>query len=61
MHPDWNQVRQARGDDIKGTRTGRLSGSKPNFQNMPNEYDVPIQKGFPELPIRRQYHIPDDG
>lgn len=61
MHPDWNQVRQSRGGDVNGTRTGRLSGSKPNFQNMPNEYDIAIPKGLPELPIMRQYLIPDDG
>jgi len=61
LHPDWNQVRQARGDDIKGTRTGRLSCGKPNFQNMPNEYEVAIPKGFPALPIMRQYLIPDKG
>ena len=61
MHPDWNQVRQARGDDIRGTRTGRLSGSRPNFQNMPNEYSVAIPKGFPELPIMRKYLLADKG
>lgn len=61
MHPDWNQVRQARGNDIKGTRTGRLSCGKPNFQNMPNEYEVEVPKGFPDLPIMRQYIIPDKG
>lgn len=61
MHPDWNQVRQARGNDVKGTRTGRLSCGKPNFQNMPNEYDLVIPRGLPELPIMRQYLIPDDG
>lgn len=61
LHPDWNQVRQARGKDIKGTRTGRLSGSKPGFMNVPNEYDVPVPKGLPNLPIMRRYLLPDKG
>lgn len=61
MHPDWNQVRQARGGDTKGTRTGRLSGVKPSFMNMPNEYEIEIPRGLPELPIMRQYLLPDDG
>ena len=61
LHPDWNQVRQARGDEIKGTRTGRLSCGKPNFQNMPNEYTLEIPQGFPALPIMRQYILPDIG
>jgi len=61
LHPDWNQVRQARGDEVKGTRTGRLSCGKPNFQNMPNEYTIDIPTGYPELPIMRQYILPDKG
>jgi len=61
LHPDWNQVRQARGDEVKGTRTGRLSCGKPNFQNMPNEYNIDIPKGYPPLPIMRQYILPDEG
>jgi DNA polymerase-1 len=61
LHPDWNQVRQARGKDTKGTRTGRLSGSRPGFMNVPNEYDIPIPKGLPPLPIMRKYLLPDFG
>ena len=61
LHPDWNQVRQARGDEIKGTRTGRLSCGKPNFQNMPNEYSILIPKGYPELPMMRKYLLADEG
>ena len=63
LHPEWNQVRQSRGggSDIKGTRTGRLSGSRPNFQNVPNEYELPIPKGFNPLPLMRQYMLADRG
>jgi DNA polymerase-1 len=62
LHPEWNQVRQERGsNDIKGTRTGRLSCSKPNFQNPPNEYEIEIPKGLPDLPLMRQYLLPDKG
>ncbi len=63
LHPEWNQVRQMRGDskDTKGTKTGRLSCSAPNFQNMPNEYEIVIPKGFPPLPLMRQYMLADEG
>jgi DNA polymerase I-like protein with 3'-5' exonuclease and polymerase domains len=61
LHPEWNQVRQARGTDTKGTRTGRLSGMKPSFMNMPNEYDIVVPEGLLELPIMRQYLLPDEG
>lgn len=63
LHPEWNQVRQSRGetDHSKGTRTGRVSCTKPNFTNVPNEYSVKIPKGLPPLPIMRQYLVPDKG
>lgn len=63
LHPEWNQVRQMRDgtDKTKGARTGRLSGSKPNFQNMPNEYEIVIPEGLPPLPLMRQYMLPDKG
>jgi DNA polymerase-1 len=56
-------VRQAHGeqDKTKGTRTGRLSGSKPNFQNVANEYTVVIPKGYPVMPLMRSYLLPDKG
>ena len=38
----WNQVKNPKGDDTVGTRTGRLS-STPNFQNIPKEF-LPIFK-----------------
>lgn len=62
LHPEWNQVRQNRGGDSKGTRTGRLSCMKPNFQNMPNEYSDKLRiDGLPELPIMRKYLLADEG
>ena len=64
LHPEWNQVRQSRENnkDSKGTRTGRLSSTRPNFQNPPNEYEkIVIPKGLPDLPLMRQYVLPDKG
>jgi DNA polymerase-1 len=65
LHPEWNQVRQSYHNDeslkLKGTKTGRLSCSKPNFQNMPNEYTITIPKGYPALPLMRQYILADKG
>jgi DNA polymerase I len=62
LHPEWNQVRQYSTDrKSKGTRTGRLSCSKPNFQNPPNEYEIEIPEGYPVLPLMRRYLIPDMG
>jgi len=63
LHPEWNQVRQARENtsDSKGTRTGRLSCTNPNFQNPPNEYDILPPGGYPSLPLMRQYLLPDKG
>lgn len=57
LHPSWNQVR---GADY-GTRTGRLSSNGPNFQNVPNEFDVVPPDGFPALPQLRQYLLPEPG
>ena len=62
MHPEWHSVRQARDDkNTQGTRTGRLSCSRPNFQNPPNEYDVVPPTGLPALPIMRKYILPEEG
>jgi DNA polymerase I-like protein with 3'-5' exonuclease and polymerase domains len=60
LHTQWNQVRADRGSDIKGARTGRLSSSGPNFQNVPNEQPVHVPK-WPELPLMRQYLLPEEG
>ncbi len=57
LHPQFNQVK---GDEY-GTRTGRLSSSNPNFQNIPNEFPDEPPEGFPPLPFMRQYVLPDEG
>lgn len=58
LHPNWNSTR---GDREGGTRTGRLSSSSPNFQNIPNPQDVPAPPGLPELPRMRDYILPEEG
>jgi len=67
VHPSWNQVR-TRGDggDV-GTRTGRMSSSGPNFQNVPTEFKdslgkpLPVPEGLPHFPLMRRYCLPDIG
>jgi DNA polymerase I-like protein with 3'-5' exonuclease and polymerase domains len=56
-HPAWNQVR---GADY-GTRTGRLSSSNPNFQNVPNSFNLVVPEGFGPLPRLRRYLLPEPG
>lgn len=51
IHASYNQVRNPEG---YGTRTGRLSSSHPNFQNIPNDLE-------PGLPIMKSYLLPDEG
>lgn len=65
FYTEWNQVRQARGKhDSKGARTGRLSASL--FMNVPKDwcdkddgYAHPSHLQVPELPLMRQYVLPD--
>jgi DNA polymerase-1 len=57
LHPSFNQVR----GDIYGTRTGRLSSSNPNFQNIPTEFKGHPPAGLPALPFMRRYILPDEG
>lgn len=61
IHTQWNQVRGPRdAKNSAGTRTGRLSSSGPNFQNIPNEFDVKLP-GYPPLPLMRRYLLPEEG
>lgn len=68
MHTTWNQVRQAKGDNTGGTRTGRPSSDTPNFLNMPKAVKESEVGGFimpthirdlPLLPRVRDYILPD--
>lgn len=51
IHAAYNQVRNP---DGFGTRTGRLSSSSPNFQNVPKDLGD-------EYPNMRSYLLPDEG
>lgn len=56
IHAAYNQVRNPEG---YGTRTGRLSSSKPNFQNVPKDLGLDYwDEPFPEM---RTYLLPDEG
>lgn len=66
LHPNWNQVRQAKGDyGTKGTRTGRLSSDDPNFQNLPTLWEygsgkpMEIPPGMLPYPVLRSYILPE--
>jgi DNA polymerase-1 len=62
LHPEWNSTRGERSKDApNGTRTGRLSCSNPNFQNVPNPSDITVPAGLPPLPSMREYVLPPEG
>lgn len=58
LHPEWNSTR---GDYEGGTRTGRLSSARPNFQNPPNTADLVTPTGLPTLPSLRNFILPEEG
>ena len=43
-----------------GTRTGRLSSSNPNFQNVPTAFTQKIPEGLPPLPFMRRFLLPEE-
>jgi len=56
INPTYNQVRNPEG---YGTRTGRLSSTAPNGQNIPDEQGLDyFGDHFPNM---RSYCLPDDG
>jgi len=62
LHPEWNSTRGDRTKDApNGTRTGRLSSSNPNFQNVPNASGIDVPTGLPPLPKMREYVLPPEG
>lgn len=60
---EWNQVRTARGSDVAGTRTGRLSCAR--FMNIAKSNGglahPSFIRGCEPLPLVRQYLLPDEG
>jgi DNA polymerase I-like protein with 3'-5' exonuclease and polymerase domains len=58
LHPSWNSTR---GDRAGGTRTGRLSSARPNFQNIPNPAGINTPPGLPDLPRLRDFILPEEG
>lgn len=70
IHTQWHQVRSGHGEDkFKGARTGRAIASEPNLLNLAKSFidrdDGYVHPKFiadlPELPLVRQYVLPDDG
>lgn len=63
IHTTWNQVRYHHEGqrDSHGSRTGRLSGSKPSLMNVTNEIKGTIPDNLPEPPLMRRYLLPEEG
>jgi len=68
VHPNWNQVRQAKGAfGTKGARTGRLSCDDPNLMNLPTTWEykdktpMVVPAGLLPYPILRQYMLAELG
>jgi len=59
VHTEWNQVANDEGQHA-GTRTGRLSSSRPNFQNPPNPFYTDTPDGLADLPNMRSYLLPEE-
>ena len=60
VHTEWNQVANDEGVHA-GARTGRLSSSKPNFQNPPNPFGIVAPDQLVPLPTMRTYLLPEEG
>ena len=60
LHPNWNQIRSTE-DRAKGTRTGRLSSDDPNFQNVPTPFSFGVPEGLIDMPILRDFILPEEG
>lgn len=58
VHTEWNQVANDEGVHA-GARTGRLSSSRPNFQNPPNPFGSTAPDGLADLPNMRSYLLPE--
>lgn len=61
VHPEWNQVRNTEDKKRAGTRTGRISCSRPNLTNVPTEFEQEIPEGLPPLPFMRKFLLPEEG
>jgi len=66
MSTSWHQTKSSEGGG-SGTRSGRMSSSSPNFQNMPKDWDTKgdgyvhpaFLRSLPRLPMLRTYILPD--